>query len=143
MNESGRKEQPARGYETRDANVRNLLIFGAGLCALVVLGLVGSMAVLRYFVAHQGLGPPVSPFANSRTLPPEPRLQVAAPRDLKQYKEEQDKLLNSYGWVDQQNGIVRIPIDEAMNLLIQRGLPVRGAAPAKKPGVAPATKPAP
>ena len=69
--------------------------------------------------------------------------QVAAPRDLKQYKEEQDKLLNSYGWVDQQNGIVRIPIDEAMKLLLEKGLPVRGAAPGKKPGVAPATKPAP
>jgi hypothetical protein len=40
--------------------------------------------------------------------------------------------LNSYGWVDQQAGIARIPIDRAMALLAQRGLPTRPQA-----GVAP------
>ena len=31
-------------------------------------------------------------------------------------------MLHSYGWVDQQAGIVRIPIDRAMTLLTERGL---------------------
>ena len=65
-------------------------------------------------------------------LPPEPRLQVSAPTDLKQYKAAQEGILNSYGWVDQQAGIVRIPIDRAMDILLQEGLPVRGATPAKR-----------
>ena len=65
-------------------------------------------------------------------LPPEPRLQVSAPKDLKQYKAAQEEILNSYGWVDQKAGIVRIPIDRAMDILVQKGLPVRGATPAKQ-----------
>jgi hypothetical protein len=65
-------------------------------------------------------------------LPPEPRLQVSAPKDLEQYKAAQDEILNSYGWVDQQAGIVRIPIDKAMDILVQKGFPIRVTAPAKQ-----------
>ena len=39
------------------------------------------------------------------------------------FANEQDKILASYDWVDQKNGVVRIPIDKAMDLLAQRGLP--------------------
>lgn len=125
-------EQARHAHETTDANIRNLIIFGAGLCLLIIAGLLLGGAVFRYLVAHQGLGPPASPFENVRMLPPEPRLQVAAPQDLKQYKAGQNEVLNNYGWADQKNGIVRIPIDKAMDILLQRGLPVRGAASPKQ-----------
>jgi hypothetical protein len=127
----GPNEQPKHSHETRDANIRNLLIFGAGLSLLVIAGLVISRAVFRYFVGHQGLGPPASPFEDVRTLPPEPRLQVTAPKDLNQYLAAQNEILNSYGWVDQQAGVVRIPIQRAMDLLLQKGLPVRGTTAMK------------
>jgi hypothetical protein len=133
MNGSGGPgHQPRRGHETSDADIRNLIISGVLLCCLVIAGLLVSGVVFRYFVGHQGLGPPASPFENVRMLPPEPRLQVSAPRDLKLYKATQDEILSSYGWVDQNAGIVRIPIDRAMDILVQKGLPVRGAAPAKQ-----------
>ena len=94
-----------------------------------------------------------SPFAAERAkIPPEPRLQLAPnteeqidnnkPPDLKtqhpleEMKELQktwDEQLSSYGWVDEQGGVVRIPIDDAKKLLLQRGLPTR---PAEKPGPA-------
>jgi hypothetical protein len=125
-------EQPRRSHETSDANIRNLIIFGVGLSLLVVGGLLVSGIVFHYFVGHQGLGPPASPFENVRMLPPEPRLQVSAPKDLKQYQAAQGEILNSCGWVDQKAGIVRIPIDRAMDILLQKGLPVRGATPAKR-----------
>ncbi len=125
-------EQPKRGHETTDANIRNLIIFGVGLSLVVIVGLLISRAVLHYFVGHQGLGPPASPFENVRMLPPEPRLQVAAPKDLGQYKASQNEILNSYGWVDQKAGIVRIPIDRAMDVLLQKGFPARGTTPAKQ-----------
>jgi hypothetical protein len=124
-------EQPRPGHETTDASIRNLLIFGAGLSLLIIAGLIVSRGVFRYFVGHQGLGPPASPFENVRTLPPEPRLQVTAPLDLKQYKTAQDGILNSYGWVDRQAGVVRIPIERAMDILLRRGFPVRTATPEK------------
>ncbi len=37
----------------------------------------------------------------------------------------EEKILHSYGWIDQQKGIVRIPIERAMELTAQRGLPAR------------------
>jgi hypothetical protein len=124
--------QSRRSHETSDANIRNLIIFGAGLSLLVVAGLLISAAVFRYFVGHQGLGPPASPFENVRMLPPEPRLQVSAPKDLKQYQAAQREILNSYGWVDEKAGIVRIPIDRAMDILLQKGLPVRSQTSLKQ-----------
>jgi len=126
-------EQRGHAHETSDANIRNLIIFGVGLSLLIIASLVVSRNVFHYFVGHQGLGPPASPFENVRMLPPEPRLQVTAPRDLAHYKAAQEEILNSYGWVDQQAGIVRIPIDRAIEILLQRGLPVHGAT-SPKPG---------
>ena len=133
-------EQPQHAHETSDASIRHLLIFGVGLFLVLIAGLVFSRVVFRYFVGHQGLGPPASPFENVRTLPPEPRLQVAAPMDLKQYKAAQDEVLNSYGWVDQQAGVVRIPIERAMDLLLQRGFPVRTTVPEKQSAPKPSVK---
>jgi len=129
---SGPGDRLRRGHETSDANIRNLIISGVLLCCLVIAGLLVSGGVFHYFVGHQGLGPPASPFENLRMLPPEPRLQVSAPKDLKQYKAAQGEILNSYGWVDQKAGVVRIPIDRAMDILVQKGLPVRGTTPAKQ-----------
>jgi hypothetical protein len=64
-----------------------------------------------------------------RLLPPEPRLQVNAPADLRALRAREDAQLNSYGWVDRKAETVRIPIAQAMQLLAQRGLPAAG-----KPG---------
>jgi len=135
-------EKPKHAHETSDANVRHLLIFGVGLSLVVIVGLIVSRAVFHYFVGHQGLGPPASPFENVRTIPPEPRLQVRAPMDLKQYKMAQDGILSSYGWVDQQAGVVRIPIERAIDISLQRGFPVRQAVPEKQVAPKPSEKPA-
>lgn len=119
-------EQPRRGHETSDANIRNLIIFGVCLALTVIAGLIISRGVFSYFVGHQGLGPPASPFEDVRMLPPGPRLQVTAPQELKRYEDSQAQILKSYGWMDQKAGIVRIPVERAMDILLQKGLPVRG-----------------
>ena len=41
---------------------------------------------------------------------------------------KEDDVLESYGWVDKNAGVVRIPIDEAMKLTLERGLPARQQA---------------
>ena len=73
---------------------------------------------------------PVYPLAVGQDdrLPPEPRLQANPKQDLRDLRESEDALLKSYGWVDKNNGVVRIPIDEAMKLVLQRGLPARPAS---------------
>jgi len=54
-----------------------------------------------------------------------PRLQISAPEDLKEFCAREAAELNSYGWLDKTAGVVRIPLHRAMELALQRGLPVR------------------
>lgn len=132
---------PTRRHETSDADVRGIVKFAVGLFVFLVFALLVVRAVFNYFAARQGLGPPASPFAQSRELPPAsvPRLLPAPPREMNQYRKQQEELLDSYGWVDQKNGIVRIPINRAMDLLLHRGLPVQTSMPQGeiKPGEVP------
>ena len=65
-------------------------------------------------------------------MPPEPRLQTNPRADLRDLRAHEDLVLGTYGWVDKPAGVVRIPIDEAMKITLQRGLPVR-AAPGETP----------
>ena len=59
-----------------------------------------------------------------------PSLLVGEPMNLQKFREEEEHLLSSYGWVDQNTGLVRLPIDRAKALLLERGLRVREGAPA-------------
>jgi hypothetical protein len=57
---------------------------------------------------------------------PQPNLQIDDDHAERiELLSAQNEKLNSYGWVDRSNGIVRIPIERAMNLILQRGLPTR------------------
>ena len=123
--ETGKNE---RRYETQDVSVHTMVYSALGLAALIILGFVASWFVFRYYVRVQKLGPPASPFDNTRTLPPPPRLQVHPAKDLKTYRAEEDAILDSYGWTDKSAGVVRIPIERAMELSLQHGFPVRKGA---------------
>jgi uncharacterized iron-regulated membrane protein len=116
------------GYERSDASPKSLLKFGIGLFLILVACLVGMRWMFFHFAKVQQLGPPASPFENARVLPPQPRLQVHPRLDLEKYLDGENRTLTTYGWVDKHNGVVRIPIDRAMELLLARGLPARSAA---------------
>ncbi len=63
---------------------------------------------------------------------PEPRLEKNERVEINDFRLKEEQTLNSYGWVDQKAGIVHIPIDRAMELLAQKGLPTTpkaGATP--------------
>ena len=122
-------QNSAPGHERRDVAVKRLLLFGAGLCVMVLFALAAMWLLFGYYKAEQSLGPPASPLAQGQEIPPEPRLQVTEQADLKQTRKAEDAILTSYGWVDRPAGIVRIPIDRAIELLAQRGLPTREAKP--------------
>jgi hypothetical protein len=61
-------------------------------------------------------------------LPPMPRLQEYPQQDMRDLREKQQALLNGYGWVNRDAGVARIPIEEAMRIVVQRGLPTREKA---------------
>jgi len=62
--------------------------------------------------------------------PPPPSLLVNEPIVLHTFREAEDKTLANYAWVDKTAGTVRLPIGRAKELVVERGFPVRPAAPA-------------
>src|SRR5262245_27667013 len=62
--------------------------------------------------------------------PPTPRLQTQPFKDIYLLRRGENEKLDSYGWVDKDAGITRIPVDRAMDVLIERGLPARAETPA-------------
>ena len=95
--------------------------------AVMVVGLL-MWGLLHYFDKRKAQeAPPPSPLAPGVRVPPEPRLQgapgsVSSPaEDIRRFREQQEQILNSYGWIDQQRGIIRIPIERAKKLIEQKG----------------------
>jgi hypothetical protein len=123
-----RPKRGEEGYEHADANVRSIYHFGAVLAVLIVAVMWAMVHTYNFFAKHESLGPPASPFENQRDLPPPPRLQPQPATDLKRYCEIEQQQLTTYGWVDQQNGLVRIPVDRAMDIVLDKGLPARPAS---------------
>jgi hypothetical protein len=69
---------------------------------------------------------------------PNPRLQESPPVERERVLREERARISSYGWVDKKAGIARIPVDRAMEILAQKGLP-KVAAPPPTPGAPPNT----
>lgn len=135
-------------YERRDITVEGVVYFLIGLAvavAIVYFIANGIFDVLnKHFEAEQT---PVSPLvtnapADTRHIPPAygndyekylkesfpaPQLEVNERTELNSERLREEDTLSTYGWVDQNAGVVHIPIDRAMDLLAQRGLPVRSA----------------
>ena len=125
-------EDLASGYEHSDMNPVVVGIAAVGL--LVVLGLV-LLGVTLFGQAVVGI-----PFTISRPAdlinglqaapaptPPAPALEAESGQTFGPYRALAQQRLNSYGWVDRSAGVVRMPIDRALELTAQRGLPSRPA----------------
>lgn len=124
-------------HEQTDAGVRSAGILGGAFVILLVFGLVTGYLAFRFFNSPETVGPPASPIAAAaRVVPKGPRLQVNAHQDLIDYLNQQQHVLNSYGWVDQKAGVVRIPIEQAMDEVLKNGLPTRGAESSGKAATA-------
>jgi hypothetical protein len=116
------------GHETRDVDVRGIFWFGVGLVVVSLVVVVLMDLLFEYFAAREdrAQAAPASLIRSTgEAAPPEPRLQGQPVVDLEAMRSEEDALLESYGWIDRDGGVVRIPIDRAMDLLLERGLPAR------------------
>ncbi len=119
---------PNNGYEKSDASPRGLVHFLLIMAAILAATALSLIWLFKHFERAENPGSYVAaPFAGTQPLPPPPRIQPVPGVDMQSYYQSQQNLLDTYGWVDKQNGIVRLPIDRAMELLLQRGLPVRSA----------------
>jgi hypothetical protein len=116
-------------YERRDVDVRALFIVAFLLLSSCIVIFIVVALMMHYFKVHE---PPVTagqaniPVTRSRDFP-QPRLLIKPGASLAELRAAEDSDLNSYGWVNRTSGIARIPIDRAMQLLLERGLPDVGA----------------
>ena len=129
-------ENPDVAFEQSDLNLNRMALWGGIvliiiLCAMVqVFFLMGGLASYR-----TSAEPTPLPLLELRPTPPSPRLQPntvdqqTAEQDLANFRAREEQTLNSYGWVNREAGLVRIPIDRAMELVAEDAVPT--AEPAK------------
>ena len=111
---------------SRDVNIPAVIRFGfwlgVGVVAvtLVMLGLFRSLEK-KDLASDTHLPPNVA--ANLARTPPEPRLEPFPLAPGQRLRAEEDAILTSYAWVDKKAGVARIPIDRAIEIVAERGLP--------------------
>ena len=159
---------PEIGYEASDVNTGKVLVFLLSLLAFIaiffVFVFVMGKVINTALVKHDG--PPskwnaavAAPHKMGNTMAsttameqqelatmtqrfPSPRLQMDdGDQDLADMHQREDLLLDHYTWVDKQQGAVRIPIDRAMALIVEKGLPVAPGAAAANADEAKITAP--
>ena len=119
------------GHEANDINPGRVALVALALAATIAVVLVTAYAIFQYFHVDQARTQTApSPLSYTREPTPEPRLEVKPGEDLKTVRAQEDAILKSYGWVDPDKGIVRIPIDRAIEIVAERGLPARGKSAA-------------
>lgn len=142
---------PDEAYEHTDA--RPTPIFRTGLVLLLVIAVViGIVAWFLSTLEARGVARDAvpHPLAAPREIPPEPRLQtragvddvVDAPRPDEPFTNQgavehahrEAVELSSYGWVDQATGAVRIPLERAIDLVLEEGLPSASAGASTEKG---------
>jgi hypothetical protein len=121
------------GHETRDASIRGIVLTGVGLAIGAAVALSIVYGIFQFLSTQPVTTAPPNPMAetNLQQFPPEPRIEEHPAVEIQELHAKEDSLLSTYGWTDKMAGVVRIPIDRAIDLELERGLPVRKEA-AKK-----------
>jgi hypothetical protein len=122
----GAGRQPGHDHERRDASPRWILGIVLGLiCAGILIHLVifGMFDFLKRRPQPTDVWQPVAPNAGYNSSPSIPRLQVSPPRDWERFSAAEETQLNTYGWINRTAGVVRLPVERAMQLILKQGLP--------------------
>jgi hypothetical protein len=127
--------EPSAGHELRDISFRPIVRASIGLVVLIVFSVVAMRILFSYYAAREAASSrPANPLAAefARSEPPQPRLQTAPIEDLRKLRKLEDALLDTYGWIDRKQGVVRIPIEQAMKLAAERAVAARQGGAAGK-----------
>ncbi|HTW60734.1 MAG TPA: hypothetical protein VMD55_02940 [Terracidiphilus sp.] len=156
----GRKKEEidaSLGYEQTDVKVTGILVFLVAMGIFVVVTAVTCYGIGKLLNAHMNRedGPnnrwtktvdirqlgdmPSNPEIQNKMAQitesfPTPRVQLDnGDQDVADLHAREDILLDHYTWVDQSKGTVRIPIEQAMEIIAQKGLPVAPAVQTQPP----------
>jgi hypothetical protein len=135
--ESSESQPVATGHEPSEVGIRRIFSFGGALVLMVVVVMSALVLVMGIFSKDEkqlGANRPRLFDVKDPGLYPAPNLQRDDEYELRDYRAKERAALADYGWVDPKAGIAHIPIDRAIDILAERGLP----KPAPKPKADPA-----
>lgn len=113
-------------HETSTVQVKPVILFAVILAVTALATFATVRVLLDYMNFNRArVDVPLSPLANPEQIPPTPRLQVSSGQDLLELRAKERSALSSYRWINKDQGVVGIPIDKAIEVLAQRGLPAR------------------
>ena len=106
-------------FETTDLPPRMIARVGLWLAISLIVISIGIVALFYELRKASPLHP------RPGLEPPPPRLQISAPADLAALRAREEQTLHSYHWIDRNQKVISIPIDRAIELTAERGLPAR------------------
>ena len=117
---------PETLHEISTVQVKPIILF-AVILAITALASFATVKILLDYMNfnYTRTDTQLSPLANPDQLPPTPRLEVASGQYLKELRAREGTSLKGYYWVNKDLGVVGIPVERAIELLAQRGLPAR------------------
>jgi hypothetical protein len=121
------------GHEHTDAHPWTIVKFGLWLAVSAIIVHIGVFFIFGLFVEQREETDHQFPLAvgQERRLPSGARLQPIPVNDIYQFRLQEQRVLDNYGWIDRNGGRVQIPITEAMRLVVERE--AANAAPAPQP----------
>lgn len=117
------------GYEVSDARPKGMAVFTAALALFSALALaLGAWLATGFTDELERAEPEPHPMRETQSIPAGPLLQAYPPDELTRHREVVRRQLEGYEWIDRDAGVVQIPIEHAMELVLERGLPTRADA---------------
>jgi hypothetical protein len=128
-------------FESSDIDTRTILAYMFYLAISVAAAFLVSVFIFRFLTkmaveshtpmipVHRGIGPtvPSAPYLQGVPYSPDDPQQ-----DLRDKRAKDEAANEEYGWIDQQTGIAQIPVEEAMKIIVSKGLPAVPAPAAEK-----------
>ena len=118
--EPTQEETQNQGFEPRDIPAKVIAKVGFGF-----MGFAIGCTILGWLIYYYVIPNPINPRSTYQPhIPPAPRLQtsVTAKTDITEFRKQEDAILNTYGWVNPEKGIVRVPVKRAIELILKNGL---------------------
>ena len=135
-------ENGISGYDTKDVQGKPLAVYFGILAAVTVASAIVALVAWNSWSARPNSGSiALLPVAEERALPELPRLQPQPQLDIKALHAAEREKLHTYAWIDKQAQIVQIPIERAIDIVAEKGLPYGREAHVPSPaqaGAAPA-----
>ena len=113
-------------HETTELRFRGVIFSVVVLAVLIAVAMWGMGVMFDWMQAGwQAKDAPLSPLADTVERPAVPLLQTRPPQELEILRRSEESQLDSYQWIDPEQGVVQIPIERAIDILSEKGLPHR------------------